>query len=44
MLLPIFDKLQARIRIETDKPVRGVRVKQKGDRIILQIEDEDKKS
>ena len=42
-LLPIFDKLQARIRFETDQPVRNVRVKQKGDRIVVQIEEDDKK-
>lgn len=42
-LLPIFDKLQARIRLETDQPGRTVRVKQKGDKIVVQIEEEDKK-
>lgn len=42
-LLPIFDKLQARIRLETDQPVRIVGVKQKGDKMIVQIEEEDKK-
>lgn len=39
-LLPIFDRLQARIRIETDKPVKGVRVRQKGDRVRIEIEEE----
>lgn len=41
-LLPIFSKLQASIRLETDRPVKDVRVRQKGDRVIIEVEEEDK--
>ena len=39
-LLPIFSKLQASIRLETDRPVKDVRVRQKGDRVIIEVEEE----
>lgn len=41
-LLPIFSKLQASIRLETDRPVKDVRVREKGGRVIIEVEEEDK--